>query len=79
MRNIRGTSLTTLHKGEQGQILQICSKGELGRRIRDMGLVPGVPVMLLGRAPMGDPLALRVEDTTVALRKREAAAILIKK
>ncbi|WP_366938389.1 FeoA family protein [uncultured Desulfovibrio sp.] len=68
-----------LRKGEKGQILQICSKGELGRRIRDMGLVPGVPVMLLGRAPMGDPLALRVADTTVALRKREAAAILIKK
>ena len=79
MRNIFGISLNMLRKGEKGRILQICSKGELGRRIRDMGLVPGVPVMLLGRAPMGDPLALRVADTTVALRQREAAAILIKK
>ncbi|MBQ9453967.1 MAG: ferrous iron transport protein A [Desulfovibrio sp.] len=79
MSTMRGISLSTLHKGEHGQIVQVCSYGELGRRIRDMGLVPGMPVTLLGRAPMGDPLALRVVDTTVALRKREAAAILIKR
>ncbi len=79
MSNMRGISLSMLHKGEQGQIVQVCSYGELGRRIRDMGLVPGMPVTMLGRAPMGDPLALRVVDTTVALRKREAAAILIKR
>ncbi|MBR3664145.1 MAG: ferrous iron transport protein A [Desulfovibrio sp.] len=71
--------LTSLQKGEKAQILQISSRGELGRRIRDMGLIPGAAITLLGRAPMGDPLALRVADTTVAIRKREAKSILIKR
>ncbi|MBQ7609387.1 MAG: ferrous iron transport protein A [Desulfovibrionaceae bacterium] len=69
--------LTSLKKGERGKILQVRSQGELGKRIRDIGIVPGIAVTVLGRAPLGDPLALRVADTTVALRKREAAQILI--
>ncbi|MCR5815193.1 MAG: ferrous iron transport protein A [Desulfovibrio sp.] len=75
----RGIALTSLQKGEKAQILQITSHGELGRRIRDLGLIPGVSISLLGRAPLGDPLALRVADTTVAIRKREAQAIFIKR
>ena len=79
MSRLPDLTLTTLQKGEKAQILQISSRGELGRRIRDMGLIPGVAITMLGRAPMGDPLALRVADTTVAIRKREAQSILIKR
>ncbi|MCR4667617.1 MAG: ferrous iron transport protein A [Desulfovibrio sp.] len=70
-------SLSSLKKGQKGHIVKIRSQGELGRRIRDLGLVPGMNVTMLGRAPLGDPIALRVADTTVALRKREATFILI--
>ncbi len=77
MNTNKSVTLTTLHNGEHGQIKQILSHGGLARRIRDMGLLPGAQVTVLGRAPLGDPLALRVADTTVALRKREASSILI--
>ena len=30
----------------------VTASGELGRRIRDMGLVPGTRVMVIGRAPL---------------------------
>ena len=69
--------LNSLKKGQAGKIVQIKSQGDLGRRIRDMGLVVGMPVTILGRAPMGDPLALRVAETTLALRKHEAESILV--
>ena len=72
-------SLTTLKQGEQARVIQIRSRGALGRRIRAMGILPGMTVTLMGRAPMGDPLALRVADTTVALRKHKASEILITK
>jgi len=55
-----------------GTIAAIKANGELGRRIRDMGLVPGMPIKVQGRAPLYDPVALRVLNFTVALRNKEA-------
>ena len=46
--------------------------GELGRRIRDMGLVPGTEIKVQGRAPLKDPVALRVMGATLTLRNNEA-------
>jgi ferrous iron transport protein A len=57
---------------QSGTIAAIKANGELGRRIRDMGLVPGMPIKVQGRAPLYDPVALRVLNFTVALRNKEA-------
>ncbi|UCD66249.1 MAG: ferrous iron transport protein A, partial [Deltaproteobacteria bacterium] len=46
--------------------------GEMGRRIRDMGLVPGTRIKIQGRAPLYDPVALRVMGFTLTLRNSEA-------
>lgn len=51
--------------------------GELGRRIREMGLVPGTEVTVQGRAPLNDPVALRVMNGTLTLRNNEADFILV--
>ncbi len=57
---------------QTGTIVSIKVGGELGRRIRDMGLVPGTPIKVQGRAPLYDPVALRVMGTTLTLRNNEA-------
>jgi ferrous iron transport protein A len=44
----------------------------MGRRIRDMGLVPGTKIKIQGRAPLYDPVALRVMGFTLTLRNSEA-------
>ena len=44
----------------------------MGRRIRDMGLVPGATIVIKGRAPLKDPVALRVMGFTLTLRNKEA-------
>jgi len=61
-----------MKKHQCGRITAINARGELGRRIRDMGLVPGTEVTIQGRAPLNDPVALRVMDFTLTLRNSEA-------
>ena len=49
--------------------------GELGRRLREMGLVPGMNVRIMGRAPLKDPVAVRIMGSTLSLRNGEADQI----
>ena len=57
---------------QTGTIARIKVSGELGRRIRDMGLVPGTEIKIQGRAPLYDPVALRVRGAILTLRNNEA-------
>ena len=51
---------------------------ELERRLLELGFVEGAEVEILHEGPLGrDPIAVRVNDTTIALRRREAMAILV--
>ncbi len=65
-------NLRQLSPGQKASIVKITAYGELGRRIRDMGLVPGMSLQVIGRAPLRDPVALRIEGSTIALRNSEA-------
>ncbi len=51
---------------------------ELESRLLELGFVEGVEIAVLHEGPFGrDPIAVRVNDTTIALRRREAMAILV--
>jgi len=51
---------------------------ELERRLIELGFVEGAAVELLHQGLFGgDPIAVRVSETTVALRRREAMAIVV--
>jgi ferrous iron transport protein A len=53
---------------------------EMERRLLEMGFVEGAKVEILHEGPFGrDPLAVRVDDLTVALRRREADVVLDRK
>lgn len=69
--------LRTLKVDQTGVIESVTASGELGRRIRDMGLVPGTPVTIVGRAPLHDPVALRLRDFTLTLRNNEADFVTV--
>lgn len=64
--------LRAMRVNETAIIHQVRAEGDLGRRIRDMGLVPGTEVKVTGRAPLEDPVALRLRDFTLTLRNNEA-------
>ena len=69
--------LREMAKDQQGTIKAVKVGGELGRRIREMGLIPGARITICGRAPLYDPIALRLQDNTITLRNNEADHILV--
>jgi ferrous iron transport protein A len=51
---------------------------ELERRLLELGIVEGASVDILHEGPVGrDPIAVRVNNTTIALRRREAMTIFV--
>lgn len=69
--------LREMHVGESKTIASIGASGEMGRRIRDMGLIPGTDLKVLGRAPLRDPVAVQVWGCVITLRNNEADFILL--
>jgi len=65
-------NLRKMIDNQSGTIAAIKVAGDLGRRLRDMGLVPGTEIKIQGRAPLYDPVALRVRGATLTLRNNEA-------
>jgi len=65
-------TMRQMKKNQLGIISAIRADGEMGRRIRDMGLVPGTEIKIQGRAPLHDPVALRLMGFTLTLRNSEA-------
>jgi ferrous iron transport protein A len=78
--------LSGFGKGDRGVVRGIDVAGqdggieaaELERRLLEMGFVEGAQVQVLHEGLIGrDPMAIRLDDMRVALRRREAAAILM--
>jgi len=70
-------SLRALQVGQKARIHSVRAVGELGRRIRDMGLIKGTEFEVVGRAPLKDPVALRLKGFTLTLRNNEADGIMV--
>lgn len=70
-------SLRQLKVGQTGKIAKIEAQGEVNQRIRDMGLIPGAQVSVVGKAPLKDPVALRLYGVTISLRNKEADHIKV--
>ena len=49
------------------------------RRLIDLGFTPGEEVVVTHSAPLGDPIIIRVRGALLALRKREAAWIRVRR
>ena len=68
-------ALRNMKKNQSGVIKAIKVNGELGRRLREMGLTPGTKISVCGRAPLKDPVAIRVLNSILTLRNNEAEYI----
>ncbi|MEH7355382.1 FeoA domain-containing protein [Neobacillus drentensis] len=64
--------------GEKGNVIKITSlnlDGVMRRRLLDLGFVTGAIVEVVRKSPLGDPIAFRVSQTTIALREEESSRI----
>ena len=71
-------SLDLINVGSKAEVIKIESKGRLKRKLMDMGLNRGARVEVKGKAPMGDPIEIKVRGYSLSLRQDEAAEILVK-
>ncbi len=70
-------SLKELKPGEKGRITKVSGAGSVRRRIMDMGVVAGAEVVLERKAPLGDPVEVKIRGYHLSLRKEEAANIFV--
>ncbi len=71
--------LRALHKGESATITAVQVQGSLGHRLREMGFVCGTRVTVEGRAPLRDPVRLRLKGQVITLRNNEADHIDVRR
>ena len=70
-------TLNSIKPGQTAIVKALESEGLERRRLMDLGLLPGTQVEVELTSPLGDPTAYLVRGTLVALRKEQAARILV--
>lgn len=74
-------TLAMLNPGQQATVVGIAPacKGLQRRRLMDLGLVPGVHVTAELQSVVGDPIAYRIRETLIALRRQQANDVWIER
>ena len=78
MKETKILKLNNLSIGLAAKIHKISATGKLKRKLLDMGLSKGAKIIVKGKAPMGDPLEVKVRGYNLTLRKEEAKKIEVK-
>ncbi|MDA3810373.1 MAG: ferrous iron transport protein B [Spirochaetaceae bacterium] len=69
--------LSGLNIGDSAVVRDVKAKGEIKRRLLDMGLCRGVQFTVIRIAPLGDPIVIKIKGFDLSLRKEEAASITV--
>jgi len=69
--------LNTLQPGEKGRVVAIGLRGKFRLKLMDMGLIKGVEVQVLGIAPLGDPMEIKLKGFNLSIRKHEVGLITV--
>ena len=70
-------SLDQLRPGQRGRIDSLDGDDRLVQRLMEMGLLEGEEVEVVGFAPLGDPMEIRLADYRLSLRRTEASRIQV--
>lgn len=70
-------SLSKLLPGQFGKVVSLNAERAVDQRLMALGLLPGMVVKVVRRAPLGDPIALSFGGIEICLRDIEARDILI--
>ena len=70
-------TMREMTKNQGGMIRRVFASGDMGRRLREMGLVPNTYIQIQGRAPLKDPVAIKIRDYILTLRNNAADHILV--
>ena len=70
-------TLRELKAGQSATVMVVGGEGALRQHFLDMGIIPGIRVVLTKFAPMGDPLELNINGYELTLRLADAGRIQV--
>lgn len=70
-------TLDQLQRGQSGIVTNLTCAGTNRRRLMDLGILPGTSLTVELISPLGDPIAYRVRESLIALRRSQAEEIEI--
>jgi len=70
-------SLDHLRVGQRARVEAVAGEDVLVQRLLEMGLLEGEELEVIGFAPLGDPMEIRLRDYRLSLRRSEAARISV--
>lgn len=69
--------LSGLSPGQRATIVAVDDSGPVGRRLLELGLLPGTPVRALRQAPLGDPGVYELRGYRLCLRRSESDRVQV--
>ena len=70
-------SLADMKVGQSGVVDALKGRGNIQHRLVDMGVAKGSHISVFKKAPLGDPIEVKVKGCALALRMNEAAMISV--
>ena len=68
-------TLDKLNIGQTATVTAVGGEGMLRRRLLDMGITPKTEVMMRKKAPMGDPIEIKIRGYELTIRLSDAQKI----
>ncbi len=72
---VKGARLVEVADGSSAVVRRLALPRATARRLLELGLLPGTRVRVVRRAPLGDPIELRLRNYSLSIRREEAALI----
>jgi ferrous iron transport protein A len=70
-------TLDQMQQGQRARIDSLIGDDVVLQRLMEMGILEGEELEVIGFAPFGDPLEIRLRDYRLSLRRNEAARIRV--
>lgn len=70
-------TLHNMQEGTSARVTELRVEGGMRRRLQDMGLIEGTPVICLQRSPSGDPIAYLIRGAVIALREEDSSMVFV--
>ncbi|WP_293910735.1 ferrous iron transport protein A [Deinococcus sp.] len=71
-------TLDTLLPGQVAHVVALDQAHPLRRRLLELGFIRGARIEIVRRAPLGDPLQLRLNNTDLALRAADLVGVRVR-
>jgi ferrous iron transport protein A len=70
-------SLDQLTVGQRAHVKSVEGDDAVVQRLLEMGLYEGQELEVVGLAPLGDPIEIRLQDYRLSLRRSEASRVVV--